>query len=546
MARSSHVRFSLLTLVWLAGCDPTAPVDGGTSDVGAPDTAVGDAGMLPDVDTVDAPGADAPSDAGTDAPIPPPEPLDCAGVFDCHSPPCSDEPACSSLLDGRDGDPCAQNRDCASGSCVRSGSVGFCSAWCANDDDCFGGTCVAGDCALPCDGAADCPAGLSCDDRYVGGGGPRVCLPADFSPRCGNGAVEPFSDAHEACDGADVPSCREVGFAVGTVACTDACGTDSSGCRDVCGDGLVTGFEQCDGPVPSCMELGFTGGTARCGPDCQFDTSGCTSVCGDGIVAPDEECDGSPTGDCSSVGETYGVLSCDPATCRFDRSACYSTCGDGQRGGAEECDGPETCRSLYGYFADDRPLCTAECRDSGIVCGPICGNGVREPGEGCDGTENLATCADYGLSGALGEVGCDAACQSTIGTCRRPPPPFRWTCSEDDYYDGDCDCGCGVRDPRCTGGERDLCDECPAGACAPAGCAGIGALYNHDCTAPVAPGWACAPSQWGDGVCDCGCDVRDIDCPTYSFTSCDFCTRCLSEGGTCATRVDPRDMSMCL
>ena len=33
-------------------------------------------------------------------------------------------------------------------------------------------------------------------------------------------------------------------------------------------------------------------------------------------------------------------------------------------------------------------------------------------------------------------------------------------------------------------------------------------------------GWACADEAFADGVCDCGCDVRDDDCDSGEFDGC--------------------------
>jgi cysteine-rich repeat protein len=37
-------------------------------------------------------------------------------------------------------------------------------------------------------------------------------------------------------------------------------------------------------------------------------------------------------------------------------------------------------------------------------------------------------------------------------------------------------------------------------------------------TAPA--GWQCDAASYADGVCDCGCDVPDVDCDSAEFTAC--------------------------
>jgi cysteine-rich repeat protein len=63
-----------------------------------------------------------------------------------------------------------------------------------------------------------------------------------------------------------------------------------------CGNGVIDEAEQCDGASlggMTCEDLGYTGGTLACTDDCMFDGSGCTveGWCGDGAINPDEQCD---------------------------------------------------------------------------------------------------------------------------------------------------------------------------------------------------------------------------------------------------------------
>ena len=49
----------------------------------------------------------------------------------------------------------------------------------------------------------------------------------------------------------------------------------------VCGDGIISGNEQCDGTNldgQTCQSLGYYGGTLSCKADCTFNTSGCTTA----------------------------------------------------------------------------------------------------------------------------------------------------------------------------------------------------------------------------------------------------------------------------
>ena len=113
-----------------------------------------------------------------------------------------------------------------------------------------------------------------------------------------------------------------------------------------CGDGVVSGNEQCDCGGAPCTEAGLdfkscvdvtdatkpgilTGGTLGCNPaSCRFDTSQCT-YCGDGEINGIEQCEpGLPIDlTCEALGEgTGGALTCNNSECTVDTSMC-TDCG---------------------------------------------------------------------------------------------------------------------------------------------------------------------------------------------------------------------------
>mgnify|MGYP000944207417 CR=1 FL=1 len=151
---------------------------------------------------------------------------------------------------------------------------------------------------------------------------------------CGNGVVE----AGEDCDGQNLAgkTCESLGQPSGTLVCTSNCGFDITGCdgtAPVCGDGSITGSEQCDGTNlngQTCISRGYDGGTLACTSGCVFDTSGCTGsgpVCGDGEIQSPEVCDGTNLGgeNCTSRGFSGGTLTC--SNCMFNTIGCtMNTC----------------------------------------------------------------------------------------------------------------------------------------------------------------------------------------------------------------------------
>ena len=95
----------------------------------------------------------------------------------------------------------------------------------------------------------------------------------------------------------------------------------------VCGDGLVTGNEQCDAMLDAtttCRDRGFyQGGTVGCAGDCSWDTASCSEFCGDHVLQSGEElCEigVGPDGTCVSFGFDAGRLGC--AGCGVDFAAC--------------------------------------------------------------------------------------------------------------------------------------------------------------------------------------------------------------------------------
>ena len=145
---------------------------------------------------------------------------------------------------------------------------------------------------------------------------------------------------------------------------------------------------------------------------------------------------------------------------------------------------------------------------------------------------------------------CDQfACQvETDDSAHCVNPPLTWTCSARLYHDGTrCDCGCGAVDPDCASLGVAACDKCDdPGSCSAVACPGlIDVTANGDCTRPAEPpGWTCGPGIYGDSVCDCGCNVPDIDCRTPDVAACIRCEEC-GGNGICGNTIDPTNPSQC-
>ena len=132
--------------------------------------------------------------------------------------------------------------------------------------------------------------------------------------------------------------------------------TEDEGSGSICGDGYITGMEECDCGGIQCQPDGLdqhtcldvdvpnapgllTGGELSCDPgSCRFDVSGCT-FCGDGMLNGNEECEADTPIEqtCKELGKgTAGTVMCG-TSCTIDTSACtlcgyeldFSDCDDG-------------------------------------------------------------------------------------------------------------------------------------------------------------------------------------------------------------------------
>lgn len=235
----------------------------------------------------------------------------------------------------------------ALGACVQNGS-----SRCGNGLVCPMGTscgpsgdrCVYNDLLSACNHATD---GDACTvpglppNKCVGG----VCQ----ASQCGDGRVT----GAEQCDGTslDAKNCQSLGFyAPDGLACTSDCKFDTAACVGKCGDGVKNGPEQCDGPDlghATCFTAGYYAEPGLgCRSDCTFDTTACGGGhCGDGIINGPEQCDGAvfKIADCKGLGYAGALttLKCS-ASCRYTASSCLCSTNSRCAPNTERCDCPKT------------------------------------------------------------------------------------------------------------------------------------------------------------------------------------------------------------
>jgi hypothetical protein len=114
-------------------------------------------------------------------------------------------------------------------------------------------------------------------------------------------AGESTSSNDATTDDADETTSTSSDDATSTTTTTDESESEGSG---ACGNGIIDGGEQCEGPDlagQSCADLGYTGGTLACDPTiCIYDTSACTNDDEDGGNVCDQYCNGCtcPSNEC--------------------------------------------------------------------------------------------------------------------------------------------------------------------------------------------------------------------------------------------------------
>lgn len=168
-----------------------------------------------------------------------------------------------------------------------------------------------------------------------------------------------------------------------------------------------------------------------------------------------------------------------------------------------------------------------------------CGDDDRPPSTGGMGGFDGGG-ASGGSSGSAGDSGMmDASMDSSMFDARtsdaRPDDdsgvvdaggPMGWLCRDNLWSDGVCDCGCGVFDVDCPSGASCTEPGCTASACE--------ACFDPlgrwmPCDAPV---WSCNAAELNDpnGFCDCGCGAPDPDCRGQGCTTASCraaaCDRC--------------------
>lgn len=305
---------------------------------------------------------------------------------------------------------------------------------------------------------------------------------------CGDGIVS----GTEECDDGNVVN------GDGCDSCKFSCkSTDTA--RNCSGGDACAGTSTCDDTTHKCnagtpLADGTTCGTA--GGVCKGGV--CTAgTCGDGIVSGGEQCD---------FGTGNGAGTGCQVDCKFSCSKTADTCSDGN-----VCNGVETCQTVTvsgktgqkcqpGTAATDGTTC-----GSGLVCktgvcvspSAVCGNGVVEAGEDCD----------FGTGNGAG-TGCETTCKFS---CTKTPTD---SCNDGNPCNGTETCATvtvgGKTGQKCNAGTSlSACAACGTGAV----CVG-GTCKSSVC------GDACVDSAKGEQCDPPGTSTCDSTCKTVVVAVC--------------------------
>lgn len=375
-------------------------------------------------------------------------------TWSCKPPPDGDPKKCD------DGNPCNGTEVCGADHKCGTGTPLADGAACGTGKVCKAGTCIDAVCG---DGVTSAPE--ECDDGNTTSGdgcdGCKFsCVSTDAARNCKSAdacvADGTCDDGKHTCTAgaakADGTTCG-----TGLVCKAGACVAAS------CGDGIVSGTEQCD------LGSGNGPGTG-CEVDCKFSCSKAPDSCADA-----EPCNGAETCATVTVGGKTGQK-CAAGTPLADGTACgtgktckagvctSALCGNGTLDAGEDCDfgsgnGPGTgcetsckfsCTTAPDSCSDGNPCNGAE------TCGVVTVGG--KTGQKCSAGTALAACAACGSGGVC--VG--GTCKSSVCGDGCVDATKSETC--DPPASGTCDASCKKIVPAvCGNGVREAGEQCDDG-----------------------------------------------------------------------------------
>jgi cysteine-rich repeat protein len=348
----------------------------------------------------------------------------------------------------------------------------------------------------------------------------------------GNHSLTPCDGAEPRCEGSILVQCAQ-DIEIKKDCGSDICDPLAAACITICGDGVLSGDEECDD--------GNQLNTDACKNNCS------SNICGDGILFVDvEECDDANEIDadfcksdchfnlCGDGAFFPGTEECDDAN-QNNVDACSNICklprcGDQILQGIEECDDGNTSQDdncLEGCIFNEcgdgfvNPN-NEECDDQNLSntdtclnnCARFsCGDGFVATGqEQCDGTDlNSESCTSLGF--VSGSLSCNNTCQFNTSGCNAGA-----NCGNSTVNAGE----------QCDDGNQNNTDDCLSN-CQSARCGdGFVDSNNEDCDDQNTIDTDlcksdCTFNLCGDGVILSGKE----DCDDQNLSTTDACVNCV-------------------
>ena len=240
-----------------------------------------------------------------------------------------------------------------------------------------------------------------------------------------------------------------------------------------CGDGIVDPDEECDTNdlnSQSCLSLHFGDGTLACSNTCAFDTSGCSP------------CPAVNLGTWNSTPITKPAETTCDDTAMYDGNKCTEVSSEGKEQLYSITVPPHRTLTVD---ISTQPGFTASAWVSTVCADYDASHCVTGTSDASTNKVEFSNTSDAPVTYFIVVDGHSAESCGTFTISITDDVPTEWQCDPAHYNTGDgCDCGCGALDPDCANGDSKTCKTCDSeGSCA-ADCSDLETSKNWLCKPP--------------------------------------------------------------